>query len=107
MQVSYQFNIKEGRTSEFVQWVRDNEETMVDHAPDGWTYVGTWFTVQGFGDYDTEQRWEIEDYGSLGTGFGDEEFQRLIVESADFLQPHPQATTLMKSATDVTALAGM
>lgn len=106
MQVTYYFNIKEGKVSDFIEWVRDNEQAMTEHAPKGWSYAGTWFTVQGFGEYDVEQRWGIEDYGNLGDSFGNEEFQRLIVETVEYLEQHPSMTTLTKSASDVQALSG-
>ena len=69
--------------------------------------MGTWFTVQGFGSYPVESRWEVDDYASLGSGFGDEVFQRLMREWSEFGdESRPDESCLLKSATDVAILEG-
>ncbi len=109
MQYVYRYSIKPGKVTEHLEWIRKNRQVFQDHAPEGWTYLGTWFTVQGFGPHDAESRWELEDYGSLGTGFGDEENQRLLAEFISEYQDdvnRPQVS-LMKSMDEVSALAGV
>lgn len=103
MQIVYRGNIRDGKSAEYVEWLRQNAKLMADNTPDGWTYLGTWITVQGLGDYDAEARFEIDDYGALGAGWGSETYQRLLRENMDFLEPSFKAT-LMKSPTDVQVL---
>jgi hypothetical protein len=67
-----------------------------------WTYVGTWFTVRGFGQYDCEVRWELADYAALGSGFGTEAFQQAMLEAQEYIDSSRGGETyLMKSAADI------
>ena len=76
----FRFTIVHGRQNEFIEWLRANEDRLREHTRPGWTYVGTWFTVGGFGDYTGESRWTLESYASLGEGWGDEIAQQLTSE---------------------------
>ena len=107
MQYVVRYDIAQGRAEEYRNWLLANEEKMGVHQPEGWSYLGTWFTVLGFGSYQAESRWEVDDYGRLGAGFGDEELQRLTRDSLDFLDSsRPPETYLMKSATEVAIMEG-
>ena len=107
MQYIIRYDVKPQQAEAFRAWLSKNREAFGDHAPTGWSYVGTWFTVQGFGSYQAETRWELDDYASLGSGFGDEENQRLLAEWFDFVaEGRPNETYLMKSADDVSILKG-
>ncbi len=107
MQKIDRYHLKPNKAEAYRAWLLENDEAFRDHAPDGWTYLGTWFTVQGFGSYPVESRWEVDDYASLGSGFGDEEFQRLMREWSEFGdESRPGEAYLMKSATDVAIMEG-
>ena len=99
----YRFTINRGNQNEFIEWLSTNEENLKEHARPGWTYLGTWMTVGGFGEYDGESRWALEGYASLGEGWGDEVAQQLL---ADFLMAtdnvHNQAS-LLRSVTTVSS----
>ncbi len=104
MQVTYRYNIKNGRSQEYATFVNANESVLREKAGEGWTYLGTYFTVQGLGDWDCENRWEIADYANLGTLWGhDEEFDAVIVESQGFIDG-PIRTTVTRSVGKVNIL---
>ena len=106
MEIVYRFNIKEGRSGEYVDFVSKNEEVMRDNAPAGWTYRGTFVTVQALGDFDVEQRWQIDDYANLGAGWGhDEVWDRTLAEAQDFVEGRVSAT-VVKSVDEVAVLEG-
>ena len=96
----FRFSIDKGKQNEFIDWLTANEENLKEHTRPGWTYLGTWLTVGGFGEYDGESRWSLESYASLGEGWGDEVAQQLL---ADFLlttdHVHRQANLLKSVAT--------
>ncbi len=107
MQRIDRYNLKPGQAEAYRAWLLENDQAFKDHAPEGQTYLGTWFTVQGFGAYSAESRWEIKDYASLGSGFGDETYQRLMQEWSEFGDDvHAGETYLMKSADDVSIMEG-
>jgi len=97
MQYIVRFNVS--KTSEYRQWVLENATAIAENAPQGWTYVGSWFTLQGFGRYDCEVRWELDDYSALGAGWGNKTYQRLLAEWGEYVED--SETYLMKSAADV------
>jgi len=76
----FRFTVDKGKQNEFIEWLRTNEDDLKEHTRPGWTYIGTWMTVGGFGEYDGESRWALESYESLGEGWGDEVAQRLLSE---------------------------
>ena len=105
MQLVMRNNVKDERVSEFVAWVKENRQAMQEHAPDGWTYAGTFVTVYGMGTHDVEIRWEIEDYANLAPDGGDGEWFRLVKESSDLLVSSTGQTALVKSVDDVVIIA--
>ncbi len=105
MQHISRYDVKPNRAGEYQQWLQKNEGAIRDNSVEGWEYVGTWFTVQGFGSYQAETRWEVADYAALGAGWGNDEFVRLYKEWFEFLDDRrPAETYLMKSAADVAIL---
>ena len=106
MQIVYRYNLKPGRAAEYLEWLNKNDDVFRTQAPEGWSYVGTWFTVQGLGRHAAESRWELDDYATLGSGFGSEEYQRTLGEWIDFADPQDQETALMKSEDEVNVLPG-
>jgi hypothetical protein len=102
MQYVNRYNLEPMQATAFREWLLENATELAKHAPEGWTYLGTWFTVLGFGHYACETRWELDDYAALGSGFGDEAFQKLFREWMAFTdQRDPGETYLLKSADDV------
>jgi hypothetical protein len=102
MQYIQRANLKPFKAAAFQQWLLDNASLLAEHAPEGWTYVGTWFTVRGFGQYDCEVRWELADYAALGSGFGTEAFQQAMLEAQEYIDSSRGGETyLMKSAADI------
>jgi hypothetical protein len=107
MQYNQRYSLILYKGGEFRQWLANNATLLAKNAPEGWTYLGTWFTVRGFGKHDCETRWELTDYNALGADFGTEAFQKAMLEWFDFVELSiPGDTALMKSATDVDILKG-
>lgn len=106
MEIIYRYNIKEKKAAEYVRHIAENEQALRDKAPEGWTYLGTFFTVQGLGEYDCEQRWELDSYSHLGVGWGhDDTWDRLIAEGTDYVEGSVRAT-VAKTAHEVAVLEG-
>ena len=102
MQQIYRYNLRPNKSEAYREWLKKNDKVFREHSPDGQTYLGTWFTVQGFGEYDVESRWELDDYAALGAGFGGDEFQAVMSEWNEYADDaRPQQTVLMKSEDDV------
>lgn len=109
LQYSYRYNIVPGKSGAYRDWVVANDRDLREHTPPGWTYLGTWFAVRGFGDFDCEARFEIDGYESLGAGFGDDEAQRLLRELfSEYIDwgTRPVAT-LSRAADDVSIAPSM
>ena len=102
MEMTYRFRIKPGQSGAFVEWTKQ-QEASPPKAPDGWTYKGTYFVVQGFGDFDAEARWELDDYGALGNAGGSDEWEQANREFFEtfYDDRFPGTQALMKSADDV------
>ena len=108
MQYIQRLNLKPNRAYAFHQWLAENEHRLREGAPEGWTYLGMWFTVRGFGAYDIEIRYELADYASLGSDWGTEDAQKAILETVEYLDlSRGQETYLMKSASDVKVMKDM
>ena len=102
MQYIVRYQLKPMQAPAFHKWLAENEASIKENAPQGWAYLGTWFTVRGFGRFQCETRWELDDYGDLGTGWGNETYQRLMREWLEFSdQTQDGETYLMKSAAEV------
>lgn len=102
MEAVYRFRIKPGKAGAFVEYTK-KQEANLPTPPPGWTYKSTYFVVQGFGEYDAESRWELDDYAALGSTGGSAEWD---AANKEFFEEYyddrfPMATTLLKSAADV------
>lgn len=104
MQYVQRYHLKNGKTAEYKRWLSDNKETLKQAEAEGWRYLGTWFTVRGFGRYTCETRWEIEDYSTLGSGFGPEPFQELMKQWLNMVDINTMEVSLLKSTEDVRVL---
>lgn len=104
MEIIYQYDIKEGKSTEYAEHVAKSEQTLRERAPKGWKYRGTFVTVQGLGDYDAQQRWELDDYSYLGAGWGhDEVWDRVLVQGMGFIDGKVKAN-VVKSVDQVQIL---
>jgi hypothetical protein len=108
MQYIVRFYVLPGKANDMKAWLEENEAAYAQNAPEGWTYLGTWGSVRFFGVYDFESRWELEDYATLGEGWGNETFQRLQQEWLEFIdQARPMRADLMKSVSVINIFPGM
>jgi hypothetical protein len=107
MQYVLRYEIKSGKSNEFVEWLRQNEQTFAEHAPEGWEYAGTYLTVRSLGLSEVETRWNLEDYASLGAGWGDETELALTQQWYAYVDTtRPMTGALFKSISDVSVLPG-
>lgn len=97
----YRFTVDRGKLNQFVDWLRANEDKLHEHTRPGWTYLGTWMTVGGFGRYSGESRWSLESYAALGEGWGDETAQALLTEFLEMTDHVAHEATLLRSAATV------
>lgn len=49
------YHLEPMQTPAYHKWLLGNEALVKDNTPEGWTYLGTWFTVRGFGSYECER----------------------------------------------------
>ncbi len=102
MQYIQRYSLKQNQAAPYRQWLLQDAGEATKGAPAGWVYLGTWFTVRGFGHYDCETRWELADYSALGAGAGSEAFEKALQQAAEFIDfSRGGETCLMKSAEDL------
>ncbi len=108
MQYIQRYNLKRGKAGEARDWLLEHAQALADNAPEGWTYLGTWITCRGFGQFNCETRWELKDYAALGGDFGNETFQKLALEWwMDYTDPTRGGERyLMKSVADIAIMDG-
>ena len=107
MELIFRGSLKEKQAAAYREWELKNREALEKHAPPGWTYAGTYFTVFGFGKFDVENRWELSTYGAMDSArdHEDETWDKLVQESIEFFEPSiPGETYLMRGAEDVRIL---
>jgi hypothetical protein len=79
----YRYNVKYEKAAAFRDWLVANDQALHDHQTPGWTYLGAWFSVRGFGQFQAESRFQLEGYEASGSGPGDDETQRYARELAE------------------------
>jgi hypothetical protein len=84
MQYVFRYSIKPDRCGEYQQWLEANTNGGTQNA--GWTYLGTWFDLMGFGQYDYESRWELNALGSVNTRPLSEETEQHLPDRLAFVQ---------------------
>lgn len=107
IQIIFRGSIREKQATAYRDWEAQNRSALQDHAPAGWTYAGTYFTVYGLGKFDVENRWDLSSYAALDTArdYDDEIWNKLNLEATEFFEPTiPGETYLMRSAEDVKIL---
>ena len=95
-------NVKEGRMKELQAWVKDNEGLVQKHKPPGWTYLGTYAYVLGFGRHHIAWIWECDGYKDFESWreHEDETWNRLMEELSDFFTNEPLEAVLLREIGD-------
>lgn len=105
MQYVSRFNLKPKVARQYQAWIKEHAQLLKGGGPQGWTYLGTWFTVHGLGKYQCEVRWEIPNYSALEPMSGSDEYEKAVAEMLDlFVDPQGGEVSLMKSADDVVVM---
>jgi len=106
MQFIMRFNLMPHKSEAFQDWLKKNDKLLQEGQPEGWQYLGAWFTVRNLGNYDCEMRFELDDYAALGSDFGSDALQQAWGEGFDYIAPNQGETCLMKSSEDVIIMKG-
>lgn len=102
----YRFSVRPGRMGEFLAFLDKHEPGFDEHGADDWHYQGSRFVVRGFGSYDCEMRWTIDDYSALGSGFGDEENVKMLAEFfGEFVDHTNRPEAVLMKTRDVLSIA--
>jgi hypothetical protein len=98
----FNYNIKENRMKEFQKFIKGNEKAFAEHAPKGWKFMGTYFYVLGFGQYNAADLWEISDYADFDTlrNHDDPTWLRLVEQAMEFGTNEPTIAWLLREAGD-------
>lgn len=101
MEYTVRFSLKPNQAEELRSWLKENHEALDATAPEGWRYLGTYFCVRAFGDFDCETRWELDGYAALDNSTP--EGQRLVRDWLDrFVHDgRPMQAVLLKSVDEV------
>lgn len=105
MQYVMRFRVTPRRTAEFRSWLQQHDADLHGDLPEGWTYAGAYFVVRGFGDYDCELRWDLDDYAALGSE-NPPTFNQIVKEWQEFVSDaSPVEAALLKRAEEVVIIA--
>ncbi len=109
MQYIMRFNPLPKKAGAFREWLQKNAAGIGENQAEGWKYLGTWFTVRGFGKFTCETRWELTDYAALGADDpGNETAEKLNQEWYDFVDlAGAFEVCLMKSDADILIAPGL
>lgn len=99
-------DLKDGKAAELQDWVEENEETLAETAPPGWTLQGHYFTVFGFGPVDAAVEWQFDEYADLDAAreHDDETHLQLLNEVQDFFVEGTDFAWLLREAGDTRVL---
>jgi len=101
MQYVLRFRIAPRRSADFRAWLQANADDLGRDAPEGWSFDGAYFVVRGFGDYDCEMRWYLENYAALDSA-NPPGFNERVKEWLEFVSDaSPTQATLLKNADEV------
>lgn len=100
MEYVIRYSLKPKRAGEYRRWLLGHQAQLEAAVPEGWTYLGTYFTVRSLGPHDCETRWELRNYAAMDNR--SEAQGKLTAEIAEFLNENiPAVGALLKSAADV------
>jgi hypothetical protein len=105
------FDVKKGKSHEFQEWLRENEKTLAQEAPEGWEYIGTYAAVISTEKFagDFRQLWRHHSYGAQDTiaaaMLSGSTFAKLVDEMTERFTDQErgarESQTIMKSVIDV------
>lgn len=84
MQYVFRYNLKPAKISQYQHWLADHRDAGSQRG--GWTYQGTWFDLMGFGLYDYESRWELDDQRPFASPPLDCDGGRRVSERLEFVE---------------------
>ncbi len=98
----FNYNIKEGKMTEFQKFVKKNEKILSKHAPKGWKFLGTHFYVLNFGPYHAADLWEISNYADFDAlrNYEDPTWLKLWQQAMEFTTTEPTPAWLLREAGD-------
>jgi hypothetical protein len=84
------FNVKEGKSNEFREWILTHQEEFAKSLPKGWKYLGCYFTVFHMGRREWQIRYEIDGLAAYDTlrAYEDDVFNELLAQIYDFINPN-------------------
>ena len=61
------FDVKLGKTRDFQEWSRKNEDTIRKETPRRWEYIGTYAVIFSTEPGQFRQLWRHDSYGAMDT----------------------------------------
>jgi hypothetical protein len=101
------YNLKEKKALEYQKWLMsdDAKKLFADvEKGSGWRYMGTFWAIMGFGDFDCEDWWEVPDWSAFDTLRVSEAGDRLAerFSELDFGDSsRPSSTRMLRTTSDV------
>jgi hypothetical protein len=97
--------LKPDKAAAFRDWLNSNKAKRLIKAFEketGIKYIGTFFPVMGFGEYDAEDWYEMKEYGDFDKIRASKTFTAIFEETYSFLDmTHTVASRMYRSASDV------
>jgi hypothetical protein len=106
MQFVARYHLLPGKEPEARKWILEKEKEGIPTAP-GWKYLGTYFNSMGFGRFDIEFRYEIENYAAIDAWREDPDapWVKLFMEVAQFLDlSRPFEMAILREASEHSVL---
>jgi hypothetical protein len=84
------FNVKEGKSNDFREWILKRQEEFAKSLPKGWKYLGCYFTVFHMGRHEWQIRYEIDALGAYDTlrAYKNDKFNELLAQIYGFINPN-------------------
>jgi hypothetical protein len=97
--------LKFDKAAAFKGWLNSSKAKKLIKAFEketGIKYIGTFFPVMGFGEYDAEDWWEMKEYGDMDKIRASKTWEAMFAEVLPFLDlNHMVPSRLYRSASDV------
>jgi hypothetical protein len=97
--------LKSDKAAAFRDWLNSDKAKKligVCEKETGIKYIGTFFSVLGFGEYDAEDWWEMKKYGDLDKIRESKAWDAMFAEVFPFLDlTHTVPSRMYRSASDV------
>ena len=84
------FNVKEGQNNAFREWILKHQDAFAKSLPDGWKYLGCYFTVFHMGRREWQIRYEIDALAAYDTlrAYQNAAFNELLAQIYTFINPN-------------------